>query len=110
MGCGDVGGLDRAYRFAEKACLPGVRWPPRAPLLVQMLDRTAGPDPGVAVRSGLMAVEWTGSGPELLRDQDRIDSVSHVDREVRGTARDRWLPVGQPGPTSRALAGHFGVS
>jgi hypothetical protein len=102
--------LDRAYHGAEKACLPGVWWPPRAPLLGQMLDRIAGPDPGVALRSGLMAVEWTGSDPELLLDQVCIDSVSHVDREVGGTARDRILPVGQLGPTSRALAEHFGVS
>jgi hypothetical protein len=83
---------------------------PGTHLLVQILDRIARPDPGVAVRSGLMAVEWTGSGSELLLDQDRIDSVSHVEREVRGAARDRRLPVGQPGPTSRALAEHFGVS
>jgi hypothetical protein len=80
---------------------------PGTHLLVQVLDWIARPDPGVAVRSGLMAVEWTGSGPELLLDQDCIDSVSHAEGEVHGTAPDRRLPVGQPGPTSRALAEQY---
>jgi len=45
MGCGDVGGAGPGYHFAEKACLPGVWWPPRALIclsrcLTGLLDRS----------------------------------------------------------------------
>ncbi|WP_323095351.1 PLP-dependent aminotransferase family protein [Intrasporangium sp. YIM S08009] len=60
-----------------------------------------------------MAVEWSSSAPELLLTIDRDVSVplrSQLEMQVRDAIRNGRLAAGERLPSSRALAGHLGIS
>jgi GntR family transcriptional regulator/MocR family aminotransferase len=60
-----------------------------------------------------MAVEWSTSGPELLLSVDRTLSTplrTQVEEQLRQAVRSGRLTAGERLPSSRALAGHVGLS
>lgn len=60
-----------------------------------------------------MAIEWAGWGPQLLLALDRESGTplkSQVEHHLRAAIRDGRLAGGERLPSSRALAGHLGLS
>src|SRR3954463_1507941 len=60
-----------------------------------------------------MAIEWAGWGPQLLLSLDRESGTplkSQVEQHLRAAIRDGRLAGGERLPSSRALAGHLGLS
>ena len=60
-----------------------------------------------------MAVQWTGTGPELLVALDRSDGEPlgmQLQRQLRDAIRDGRLVAGERLPSSRSLAAQLGVS
>jgi GntR family transcriptional regulator/MocR family aminotransferase len=60
-----------------------------------------------------MAVEWSGSGPEVLITLDRGRSVplrAQLEDQFRRAIRSGRLDIGEPVPSSRALAAMLGLS
>lgn len=60
-----------------------------------------------------MAIEWTGSGPEVLLRLDREADAplgAQLQHELRTAIRDGRLAAGERLPSSRALARELGVS
>ena len=60
-----------------------------------------------------MTVEWSTSGPDLLLPLDRASSTplrAQLERQLRDAVRTGRLGAGERLPSSRALAGHLGLS
>ena len=60
-----------------------------------------------------MAIEWAGWGPQLLIELDRGSATplrSQVEQHLRAAIRAGRLAAGERLPSSRALAGHLGLS
>src|SRR3954451_6069514 len=68
---------------------------------------------GTAIRSSSMAIEWTGSGPEVLLRLDRDAPAplgAQLQHELRTAIRSGRLVAGERLPSSRVLARELGVS
>jgi GntR family transcriptional regulator/MocR family aminotransferase len=68
---------------------------------------------GALIRSGSVAIEWTGLGPELLLRLDRElrePLGSQLQRELRESIRSGRLSAGERLPSSRVLARELDVS
>jgi GntR family transcriptional regulator/MocR family aminotransferase len=60
-----------------------------------------------------MTIEWAGWGPQLLLELDRESRTplkSQVEQHLRAAIRAGRLAAGERLPSSRALAGHLGLS
>jgi GntR family transcriptional regulator/MocR family aminotransferase len=65
------------------------------------------------LRSDLVAIEWTGLGPELLLrlDRDQHEPLgAQLQRQLRAAIRSGRLEVGERLPSSRTLARELGLS
>jgi GntR family transcriptional regulator/MocR family aminotransferase len=60
-----------------------------------------------------MPVQWSGLGPQLLIELDRVGPTplrSQLEGQLRGAIQNGRLSAGERLPSSRALADHLGVS